>query len=272
MFRRPSSALPFESVDESIQDFGLDIRIGFSNDQRSWEESENLLDCLQSVLGECGHIATVHDEFLVVEPGLKITPKMTWFKPNYPSGIRTTTLVFTEYGDKIPSGTFEFQHAVGDDLRDSLCQGFKSWASVDFPVLREFANDKLTECTAMEVNAPATATRPPTLRRIVLGPPARMYRNLPPESEEHCFCPCCLLTNSFEAFRDLIDGDSFAAVRLLAFRNDDGTTSADCRINGEEFDTGKLALAKYATTWPGTGFEMRKQYILFEPRRISVSE
>ena len=39
------------------------------------------------------------------------------------------------------------------------------------------------------------------------------------EAEEHPFCPCCLLTGSFEAFRELIEGNGFHGLRLFAARD-----------------------------------------------------
>lgn len=38
--------------------------------------------------------------------------------------------------------------------------------------------------------------------------------------------------------------------------------SADCCVNGEDYTPGIDALRAYATTWPGTGSEFRKQYVL----------
>jgi hypothetical protein len=253
--------------EDSIPDYGLDIRIAFSNDQGSWSESVNLLECLQEVLTELGRNFTRHEDHLIVEPGLKVVPRLTWFKPGYPKGIQTATIITTEYPAKIPNGIFEYQHASATNLKDAICQGFKSWATHDLPVFIDYVNASLTECTAMELKAPATYGRGETIRRALLGPPTQTYFLNPPEDQEHCFCPCCLLTNSVDMLKELMNGDEFNAVRLLAIRNADGTTQADCRVNGAEYEAGKAALAKYAATWPGAGFEMRKQYVIFEPRR-----
>ena len=81
---------------------------------------------------------------------------------------------------------------------------------------------------------------------------------------EHPFCPCCLLTNTFETFEPLIESDRFFAIRLLAMRNGDGSARADCRVNGEDWEAGQQALCDYAGTWPDAGFEVRKQYVVVQ--------
>ena len=53
-------------------------------------------------------------------------------------------------------------------------------------------------------------------------------------AEEHPFCPCCLLTRSFEAFRGFMEGDGFYCLRLFAARDTEGVPQADCRVNGED--------------------------------------
>src|SRR5437016_4486381 len=77
------------------------------------------------------------------------------------------------------------------------------------------------------------------VRRILLGPPAR-FGAAPPEAgkssaHEHPYCPCCLTTNCFEAFRPLIEADETFALRLFAARRDDGEPLADCRVNGQDY-------------------------------------
>ena len=83
-------------------------------------------------------------------------------------------------------------------------------------------------------------------------------------SEEHPFCPCCLLTKSFEAFRELIEGNGFYGLRLFAARDAEGELQADCRVNGDDWDKGAQALREYARTWPEAGYEFRKQYVVLQ--------
>ena len=82
------------------------------------------------------------------------------------------------------------------------------------------------------------------------------------QCESHEFCPCCLLTNSFSAFKELIEARQFYGLRLFAARDENGFPQADCRVNGEDWAEGCEALRKYVTTWPGEGYEFRKQYVV----------
>jgi hypothetical protein len=248
-------------------DFGVDIRIGFANGERSWTEEANILECLADVLKKTGIQTARHDRFLVIEPGIKLFPRLRSFEPRHPSGIHTVTTVETIYSSQIPAGTFEYQHAVGDDLNHALAAGFEGWAKCDLPVFLDMVNGTLAECTSIESKKPANATTPETLRRVLLGPPTRAMVNPTDASSDHDFCHCCLLTNCHDAFKELFDGDAFAGVRMYAARDADGVAQADCRVNGHDFPAGQSALIKYASTWPGTGIEFRKQYIVFEPRR-----
>jgi hypothetical protein len=115
---------------------------------------------------------------------------------------------------------------------------------------------------------PAKDGKAARTRRAILGPVAH-FMEKPPEAaaqaqEEHPFCPCCLLTNSFEAFRDLLEGDGFFCLRMFAARDQDGAAQADCRVNGEDWETGAEALRHYAGAWPAAGYEFRKQYVVLQ--------
>jgi hypothetical protein len=91
-----------------------------------------------------------------------------------------------------------------------------------------------------------------------------MAQNPPDDPEGHPFCPCCLLTNSFEAFRSLIEDDGFYGLRLFAARGGDDKPMADCRVNGDDWEEGAQALRAYANLWRPAGIEFRKQYVVLQ--------
>jgi hypothetical protein len=70
------------------------------------------------------------------------------------------------------------------------------------------------------------------------------------------------LTKSFEAFKELMEGSGFYGLRLFAAHDQNGVPQADCRVNGEDWEKGAEALRSYVTTWPGTAYEFRKQYVV----------
>src|SRR5262249_9328088 len=150
-----------------------------------------------------------------------------------------------------PQGTFEYQHAIGSDTNASLQRGFEGWSNVDLPVFVDALRDELVKCTSAQMDLPATATMPARKRRIVFGPPVRaVARDAQEGAEEHDFCPCCLLTKSFDAFKEHVEGNTFCGVRLYASRDANGVAEADCRINGVDWPAGVSALLKYVATWP----------------------
>src|SRR5262249_19279878 len=152
-------------------------------------------------------------------------PRMAGFQPLEPSGIRTATIIRVRHPEVIPQEIFEFQHYAGNDLQHSLTKGFESWAQVDLVVLLEALRDKLQVCTAMEMTFPETDARPARERRVILGPIAHMAARAELAPSDHPFCPCCLLTNTFEAFRAQLEGEDFFAIRLFALRDENGQTS-----------------------------------------------
>jgi hypothetical protein len=129
-----------------------------------------------------------------------------------------------------------------------------------------------------EMAFPAKDGAPARVRRAILGPvmhymaspSAHIEGSSAPANalaqedagDAHAFCPCCLLTKSFEAFRELIVGDGFHGLRLYAMRGAEGTAQADCRVNGDDWEKGAQALREYVKTWPDAGFEFRKQYVV----------
>jgi hypothetical protein len=183
-------------------------------------------------------------------------------------GFRTTSIVRVTHAALFPTPIFEFQHAAGNDLRESLESGMRGWADLDLPVLTDATRATPEECTAMELQFPANETRGAYVRRILLGPPAHVgmvpATGGKPSAHEHSYCPCCLTTNCFDAFRPLIESDDTFALRLFAARRDDGELLADCRVNGQEFPSGQAALVAYAATWPHHGYEYRKQYVIMQ--------
>ena len=59
-----------------------------------------------------------------------------------------------------------------------------------------------------------------------------------------------------------MEDTGFFGIRFFAVRDEQGVTEADCRVNGEDWAVGAEALRKYAATWPGAGYEFRKQYVI----------
>lgn len=218
------------------------------------------------VMEQRGHRVTRHDTWLEhCDSGIAIRPLLLESRPANSSVLSIST-VSTQHPRLAPAGIFEYQHAIGATLSEAFCDGFDQWLQIDFVVLLDALQDRAGHCMTLNWTFPRVGA-PEVARRAVLGPVGHAVAQ--PERRsceivEHPFCPCCLLTNTYETFRPFIEDEGFYGIRLFAARDDDGSTQADCRINGMDWDQGTRALCAYADTWPRAGFEVRKQYIVLQ--------
>jgi hypothetical protein len=195
-----------------------------------------------------------------------LRPQFVSLEPQHPKGAKTCSSTEFAHPSLGRAALFEFQHAIGDDVNQAFAKGFEYWVQFDLPAVLDALQAKPKDCMVLEMSYPASETRSATLkRRAVLGPPAHLVTHREEAVEaEHPFCPCCLLTNSFEAFKPLLEADAIYGIRLFASRDAQGVAEADCRVNGEDFEPGRAALVKWAEKWPSRGFEFRKQYVILQ--------
>lgn len=253
---------------------GTEGKVAFSTGDRSWVENFNVVDLAATALKERGYAIRKEKTWLEhPDSGLILLPQLMGFEPLDDGGVRTVTTIQTHHPRLVPAGLFEFQHSAGDSMADAIGKGFDQWLQMDFVTFLEALRPRAEACTSMEMQFPATANRPARVRRAVLGPVAHYMQKPPPAAsanegeaceENHSFCPCCLLTKSFEAFQHLLEADEFLGLRLFAARDENGQAQADCRVNGEDFEAGAQSLRDYASTWPEAGYEFRKQYVVLQ--------
>jgi hypothetical protein len=254
-------------------------KVALERGDRSWTEQFNTVTLAASALQARGFAVRTEKTWLVHEDsGFILLPQLVELQPLEDGGMRTVTTIQANHPGLAPEGLFEYQHSTGDSVADSICRGFDQWAQVDFPPLIDALKPKPQTCTMLEITFPAKDASPARIRRATLGP-IMHYMASPSANNEHTthpadalaqgdagdahpFCPCCLLTKSFEAFRELIEGDGVYGLRLYAMRDAEGTPQADCRVNGDDWEKGAQALRDYVRTWPAAGFEFRKQYVV----------
>ena len=204
------------------------------------------------------------------EFSLTFSPRGIGLSQSDSGTVRTVSIVRAVHPEAFPAGIFEYQRGAGANPREALQYGLNRWARLDVPVFCDALLETPKQCTTMEMTFPLEDGRPERKHRVILGPTAHMMASPPEEmaggscGEEHSFCPCCLTTQCMDSFLPLFESSETLGVRLLAMRDDNGETSADCRINGEDFEAGKEALRAYARGWPRHGFEFRKQYVLYQ--------
>jgi hypothetical protein len=248
----------------------VEAKVAFSTGNRSWTEKVNLVSLAAEVFKKLGYSVANEKTWLRhTDSGFQILPQLVGIQPLDQGGVRSLTTMQTNHPSLIPDGIFEFQHSAGDNIAESISKGFDQWVQTDFVSLLDALRPTVERCTALEMAFPAKDDKPARVRRAVLGPVAHFMQEPPGKAEEsapeeHPFCPCCLLTKTFEAFRDLIEADRFYGLRLFASRDTDGTPAADCRVNGEDWEEGAQALREYAKTWPAASYEFRKQYVVLQ--------
>ena len=221
-------------------------------------------------------------ERVVLEDGLQLVPHIVNTQAQSDGRWRTSTVIEV-YHPLIEDVLFEYQHSGGALQITSLYEGFTQWARMDLVTLRDAVQPEL-ERPSLGLGYADEATGEAYQRQVVLGPTGH-YQQQPPEEEkacaihtggedesaeeeteaeegEHNFCPCCLFTNSMQAFADLLKSREFLGVRLYAARDAQGEVSADCRVNGHDFPAALPYLQAYAQSWPQAGLEFRKQYVI----------
>lgn len=231
-----------------------------------------LQQLLAHTLAELEIPAQEQGERVVLDDGLQLVPHMVNMAAQSDESWRTSTVVEV-YHPLIKDLIFEYQHSAGSSQLESLHDGFNNWARMDLATLRDAIQPEL-ECASLGLGYTDESTGEAYQRQVVLGPTAH-YQQQPQahahahgsqdhadNDDDHDFCPCCLFTNSMEAFTDLLKGREFLGVRLYAARDAQGEVSADCRVNGEDYPAALPYLQAYAQSWPQAGLEFRKQYVV----------
>jgi hypothetical protein len=198
-----------------------------------------------------------------LDSGLVLLPRFVELVPTDNAGVKTVTTIEVLKHGAIPSGVFEYQHALGATLPQSICNGFSDWITLDLPALLDALREEPIDCASIVREFSATDSTPALRRRVLLGPIGHLVAEAAQAGEEeHPFCQCCLFTRTAGALESLVASPGFHGVRLLALRQPDGECSADCRVNGEDWTRGVESLVAYAGSWPRRGVEMRKQYVV----------
>lgn len=240
--------------------------MSWSNGERSWQETVHAVDCLAAVLQARGIGFEKYSEWLKIDSGHTVLPQIESFHLCDDGEIRTVTTIETSHPDVRSAGVFEYQHATAENLSSAIVRGFEGWLSIDWPVLQDAVRKVPENCTVIEMPFPGKDASSKHLRRVLLGPVIVCQENPSSISDvEHgSFCPCCMFTRSVEAFKPLLEGPGFHAIRFFAMREAEGSVQADSRINGLDSEEIMTRLRSYVEEWPGEGFETRKQYIIIQ--------
>lgn len=227
-----------------------------------------LLPLLHQVLLGRDIACTVDGHELVLDSGLRLSPHAISADPRENGGWQISSVIEARHPALFADGLFEYQHAAGDSQEEATLSGFENWVRVDLATLQAaIGADDAPELQMLTLRYGAEETGTPLARAVVLGPLAH-YRSEPANDAaacsegDHGSCPCCLFTQSLEAFNELLKTRQFLGIRLFASRDADGQCEADCRVNGHDFPAALPLLRAYAARWPQAGLEFRKQYVV----------
>ena len=243
-------------------------------------EPFDLVETLAEILTALGQRAHVYDNgwIEIGDDGLFAFPQLVEFTELDGGTIRTASTIQCNHPQLFPQGLFEYQHATGENFDASIKRGLDQWARTDLMALLDAARPEPEHCMSMRMEFGGENGAPLRKRRVVFGPVAHFGRAEQAEAagacavdgdeDSHDFCPCCLFTNSLDAFQPLLDAQGVFALRLFASRdNENGECQADCRVNGEDWPQGLDGLRAYAAAWPtapGQTLEFRKQYVVVQ--------
>jgi hypothetical protein len=241
---------------------GASFQTAFANGGRTWTEDCDTLTSLATAIKAQGLKYKRGEAHLELDNGLVVRPQIVIVQPQDDGSVETTTTIEVNHPQLCPNGTFEYQHSVGDSVEDSLKKGFAGWVDTDLLVFVEATREKVEICPTLQFDLPGGGSSASNRRQVVLGPPLHATTQDPPTTDDqHAFCPCCLFTNTQDAFQSQLEGREFHGIRLFAARDTNGIAQADCRVNGLDWAPGAAALLKYVATWPDRGFEYRKQFV-----------
>ncbi len=229
--------------------------------------AEALVVLLADELRDSGRDPRVDGRIVNLANGITLEVELVESVRLAADSVRTSTRVTARHADAFPHGLAEFQHAGGVSTVESLSHGFKGWAAMDLVTLEDALLDSPRDSSVLRKTYDDARDGRSLEREAVLGPAMHLATEpLPAGTDDHPFCPCCLLMNCFDAFEPLLREDRVLGIRLYAAVHPDGEQVADCRVNGEEFAEGVSALLRYVSSWPRRGFEYRKQYVVMRTK------
>lgn len=226
---------------------------------------ERLDDRLAGILAEEA-VAAERDRDGVAIAGtdLVVAVTATWENPDPPPPGRPRT-----YGVRIglrspalfDEPALEYSYGVGLDDEAAAAAALRRWVELDCPVLVEAAAGEGERCDIMEIASDGGKGIAAGRWRLFLGPLNYIAGH---EGAQPC-CRACLATMSLPALMPLLTQRVSCAVKIVASKTEDGTTSADCRRNGQDLPEAIRAIAAAAGAWPTVpGTQTRRQYLYFK--------
>jgi hypothetical protein len=240
---------------------GTHEEFAYDTGGQSVRETVDLVDLLADSLKQSGHKIERSKSWIEhKESGFFLLPQIVGVQANDDGSFLSSSTIQVNHQSIVPNGVFEYQYATGQNINEAFSAGFTQWEQADFiPLLDSLRPEPACSSFIRSALARRAIFGPAT--RILLGP-QEPDATVGSDDESHVFCDCCLFTKSMDSFKEIFESDKYCCLRLYAARDEQGSPMADCRLNGEDYPPGAEALIAYIGTWPGTGYEARKQYVI----------
>jgi|GEM_PF-6486270 len=158
----------------------------------------------------------------------------------------------------------EYSYGAGFDDDEAALNALEKWVEFDLPVLTEAFSDQLRQCQRWDFGPNENNGMAMTAGKwqIYVGP---LWYMAGEEGAQPC-CNACLLVMCLPSLLPIITATpTSCAVKIVASKDENGETSADCRCNGEDLPDAIRAIAEAAKAWPQiSGTQLRRQYVYFK--------
>lgn len=233
---------------------------------------QSLNDRLAELLAEAGVAAERRLHSVAVQDtDLEFAITAIWENPDRPPDGRVRT-GGVEIAIRSPTlfDSSAYEYSYGGGLVDQAAHeaAMSNWIAFDFPVLVQAASGREAGCQIMKMARNANNGIASGTWQIYAGPMAYLAGD---SGEQPC-CRDCLFTMSLPALLPLMARPKSFALKLVAAKDEDGTTNADCRLNGEDVPEAMETIARAAKGWPAAkGLQLRRQYLYFKaPPRLDA--
>lgn len=226
--------------------------------------------CIKIAFNEYGYSVDLSDSKVIFSPlDLSISGEISSFK-DHNDGIQIGLLIKTVHDEFFPNGVHEFSYGFAENEADAIIDAAYQWIISDFNTFHsllckyhDHSKDKLEMISLTPDNELLGW-------EIVFGDVISSAA-----SDKH--------TNTdnneiFTSMLDLITGALLSkkgncGLKFFVVKRRNGILNTDCRVNGRDWEDGKVALSEYASKWENNHeVYWEKQYILIVNKEIEKLE
>jgi hypothetical protein len=222
--------------------------------------------CIEIAFDRYGYSAEISNGEVNFHPlNLRISGEISFFK-DHENGIQIGLLIKTVHDDFFPIGVQEFSYGFAEDEGEAIIDAAYKWIISDFNTFHsllckhhDHSKDKLEMISLTPENELLGW-------EIIFGDilsPKTNHEKVITENNEFFVSMLDLITGS------LLSEKGNCGLKFFAIKHKNETLNIDCRVNGHDWEDGKVALNKYASKWKSSDeVYWKKQYIIIVNKEI----